>query len=147
MGWDEEFETEKSTYEKIKSLQGVRIPRYYGESKYNGTRAILLSDIGGACIGDPAGAIWDVQEFRRMMRDALTDLARFGVLPDDIGLENFHLVGDKVMAVDFEMVYDKFSEEDPAREVESLTTWLARLYAGRQNDFLEHGKIEEEIIC
>ncbi|TWU73408.1 hypothetical protein ED733_003575 [Metarhizium rileyi] len=140
-GWDEEFEVEKSTYAAMKDLQGIRIPKYYGELKYNGTRAILLSDIGGACIGDPAGAILGREEFRRMMNEALTDLARFGVLPDDIRLENFHLINGEVMIIDFEMVRKCDSKEDSIREVEHLTDWLAKLYEGRQQDFLNRAMI------
>lgn len=139
--WDREFEVEKSTYKEIKSLQGIGIPKYYGEFKYNRTKAILLSDIGGACMGDPAGAVLDMEEFRGMMKRALTDMARFGILPDDIRLENFNLVDDKVMVVDFEMVHKYVSKEDAARDVKNLTDWLAKLYEGRQQDFLDHGKI------
>ena len=49
-GWDEEFDTEKAAYEKLKRLQGRVIPICYGQAQYEGTRALILSDIGGACI-------------------------------------------------------------------------------------------------
>ncbi|TWU74234.1 hypothetical protein ED733_003910 [Metarhizium rileyi] len=120
----------------MKDLQGMRISKYYGELTYNGTRAILLSDIGG-----PAGAILGREEFRRMINEALTDLAHFGVLPDDIRLENFYLINGRVMVIDFKIVLECDSKEDSIREVEILTDWLARLYEGRQQDFLNHAII------
>ncbi|OAA41680.1 sulfate permease II [Metarhizium rileyi] len=127
-GWDEEFEVEKSTYAAMKDLQGIRIPKYYGELKYNGTRAILLSDIGGACIGDPAGAILGREEFRRMMNEALTDLARFGVLPDDIRLENFHLVDEPVSVRLFGVVllHERRTKIDAAMGLSALFLLINR---------------------
>jgi hypothetical protein len=49
-GWDEGFEMEKATYERLACLQGLVIPRYYGEVQCEGTLALVLSDIGGACV-------------------------------------------------------------------------------------------------
>ncbi|QPH15605.1 hypothetical protein C2857_000049 [Epichloe festucae Fl1] len=140
--WDEEFETEKSTYAALKKLQGTRIPRYFGALTYQGTKAILLSDIGGAHVGEPAGAVLDKAQFRQLMKDTLSDMARHGALPDDIRLENFHIVGDKVMAVDFEMV-NKVTSDNSCIEIQELTEWLADLYANRQQDLFNSGKIEE----
>lgn len=137
-GWDQEFEIEKSAYNTWKSLQGIRILRYFGELKYKGTKAILLSNIGGACVGEPVGALLDKEEFRRLIKDTLSDLAQFGALPDDTRLENFHIVGDKMMAVDFEMI-----DEVASAKIEDLTDWLAELYGNRRQDLLNSGKIEE----
>jgi hypothetical protein len=43
-------------------------------------------------MGDPARAKLDVKEFRQMLKQALADLARAGVLPDDIRLEHLRVV-------------------------------------------------------
>ncbi|KID82799.1 Protein kinase-like domain protein [Metarhizium guizhouense ARSEF 977] len=137
-GWDQVFQIEKSAYATWRSLQGIRIPRYFGALTYKGIKAILLSDIGGARVGEPAGTLLDKEEFRRLMKDTLSDLARFGALPDDTRLENFHIVGDKMMAVDFETVDEVVS----ASQIEDLTDWLAELYGNRQRDLLNSGKIE-----
>ncbi|EFY97812.2 hypothetical protein X797_006435 [Metarhizium robertsii] len=138
-GWDQEFLIEKSAYATWKSLQGIRIPGYFGELTYRGIKAILLSDIGGTRVGEPAGALLDKEEFRRLIKDTLSDLAQFGALPDDTRLENFHIVGDKIMAVDFEMV----DEVASASQIQDLTDWLAELYGNRQQDLLNSGKMDE----
>ncbi|GAB0137265.1 hypothetical protein EsDP_00005538 [Epichloe bromicola] len=61
-----------------------------------------------------------------MITATLTTIAEFGVLPDDIKLDNFHLVGDKVMAVDLETVSKVTSKECVATEVASVRDILAR---------------------
>jgi hypothetical protein len=50
--------------------------------------------------------VWGVlqDEFRQMMRLALSDLAFFSVLPDYIRLEKFRVVGNEVMIIDFDMI-------------------------------------------
>lgn len=143
VGWDEEFEAEKAAYEHLKQLQGVLIPEYYGEARHNGTRACLLSDIGGACMATPAGAVLAMTEFRDMITTTLTTLAEFGVLPDDIKLDNFHLVGNKVMAVDLETVSKVTTKEDVDTEVASVRDCLARQYAANQRCFWEDGHLQQ----
>lgn len=106
---------------------------------YRGIKAILLSDIGGARVGEPAGALLDKEEFRRLIKETLSDLAQVGALPDDTILENFHIVGDTIMAVDFEMV----DEVASASQIEDLTDWLAELYGNRQQELLNSGKIDQ----
>ncbi|KYK56286.1 Protein kinase-like domain protein [Drechmeria coniospora] len=140
-GWDEEFEAEKATYAKLASLQGIVIPECYGEIRYCGARALLLSDIGGACLATPAGALLDEATFCRIMHDALTTLTRFGVLQEDRKLDNFHLVGDAVMVVDLESMSEGLSDEEFASDVASTVKWLARFYKTNQHCFLEDGFI------
>lgn len=141
--WDEEFKAEKATYKDLKDLQGVLIPKYYGELSHNGTRACLLSDIGGACMATPAGAVLTMADFKDMMTGTLTALVEFGMLPDDTKLDNFHLVGDKVMAVDLEMVCKVTSRESVATEVASVRDCLVKQYAANQRCFWEDGKIQQ----
>nr|UUW39084.1 hypothetical protein [Epichloe sp. LpTG-3]UUW39102.1 hypothetical protein [Epichloe sp. LpTG-3] len=143
VGWDEEFEAEKATYKHLEQLQGILIPEYYGEVRHGGTRACLLSDIGGACMATPAGAMLAMTEFRDMITATLTTLAEFGVLPDDTKLDNFHLVGDKVMAVDLETVSKVTSKEDVAAEVASVRDCLARQYAANQRCFWDDGQLQQ----
>ncbi|QUC23418.1 uncharacterized protein UV8b_07659 [Ustilaginoidea virens] len=142
--WDKEFEVEKSTYKALEIIQGTRIPNFYGELKYNGKKAILISDIGGVCLGDPAGAVLEIPDFLDLMKEALTDLGRFHIQPDDIKLNNFRLVNGRIMVIDFEMVLDKFdTNEDCAREILGLTYWLGRQYEGRQSCHLADGLITQ----
>ncbi|EFY91838.1 hypothetical protein MAC_02123 [Metarhizium acridum CQMa 102] len=87
-------------------------------------------DIGGECVGSPAGAIVEMDGFRRMMRAALTDMARFGVLPDDIRLENFRVVGNRIMVVDFEMVRKLDTQDDVDEQVTSMTGLVGSFVSG-----------------
>jgi hypothetical protein len=142
-GWEEEFETEKAAYAKMQPLQGVVIPRCFGELRYDNTRALLLSDIGGACLATPTGSLLEIPELRRLLRDTLTALAQFRILQDDVKLDNFHVVGDRIMAVDFERLQNQDMPEDEiAVDVEGTIQWLARLYEGNQYCFWEDGFIK-----
>jgi hypothetical protein len=118
-GWEEEFGSEKATYARLRSLQGIVIPEFLGEVRYENTRALLLSDIGGECLATPQGALLEVADFRRMPFQALTALSQFGILQVDEKVENLHYVRDKIMVVDWEMVTQgHISEEDLKLDVE-----------------------------
>ncbi|KAL2190507.1 hypothetical protein L209DRAFT_184802 [Thermothelomyces heterothallicus CBS 203.75] len=132
-GWDEEFETEKATYAKLAPLQDVVIPRCFGQLRYKGTRALLLSDIGGVCLATPEGGLLDLGDFRRMMRQALDAFLPFGILQDDSKLDNYHLVGDKIMVVDLERVSDGLTDKQFISSlVESEVKRLAQCYEEHQ---------------
>lgn len=105
--WDEEFEREKATYAQLRPLQGTVIPKLFGEVRYENTRALLLSDIGGACLAMPEGGLLELADLRRLLNEVFASFVPFRILQDDTKLDNFHLVGDKIMCVDLEM----FSEE------------------------------------
>ncbi|KAH6622676.1 hypothetical protein F5144DRAFT_605223 [Chaetomium tenue] len=142
-GWDEEFEMEKAAYAKLKPLQGVFVPQFFGELRYENTRAILLSDIGGACLATPAGSLLEPPELRRRLNETLTALAEFRILQDDVKLDNFHVVGEKVVAVDFERLQNQdMHEDDIARDVKGTIDWLLRLYDGNQYCFWDDGFIK-----
>ncbi|KAF5011681.1 hypothetical protein FDECE_2219 [Fusarium decemcellulare] len=117
-GWNDEFERERAIYEQLRPLQGITIPRYYGCSDYNGKRALILSNIGGACLATPEGAVLDEKDLRPLLSQALTALSDMGVAHGDTKLDNFHLVThkgkDKIMIVDLEIVDNSLSEDDLA---------------------------------
>ncbi len=56
-GWDEEFDNEKHMYVKLEPLQGHIIPMFYGEAQCEGTRALVLSDVGGVAASDQHSAL------------------------------------------------------------------------------------------
>lgn len=95
--WEEEFDAEKQNYAKLRPLQGVVIPKFLGEVTHEESceRAILLSDVGRAAMCTPPRALLEVDEFRRLLRQALTACAEFGLFPDDERLDNFHLSDGK----------------------------------------------------
>ncbi|KAK0633873.1 hypothetical protein B0T14DRAFT_533966 [Immersiella caudata] len=41
------FETEAKVYDQLKPLQGVVVPRCYGQLRYNGSGALMLEHLGG----------------------------------------------------------------------------------------------------
>jgi hypothetical protein len=131
-GWDDEFEREKATYEYLRPLQGVTIPRYYGCSDYEGKKALVLSNIGGACLATPEGAVLNEKDLRELATEALRALFSMGVAYDDTKLDNFHLVTDngrdKIMIVDLEIVDQSLSEDDLAFTTETEVNHLILLY-------------------
>ncbi|KAJ3528749.1 hypothetical protein NM208_g10065 [Fusarium decemcellulare] len=133
-GWDEEFNRERAAYEQLRALQGITIPRHYGTIEYNGTRAFILSDIGGNCLATSEGAVLDSKDVEPLLHEALTSLNSLGVSHDDTKLDNFHLVTqdgkDKIMIVDLEIVDTELSAEDFAFASESKSEWLTEQYRG-----------------
>lgn len=139
--WDEEFEREKATYEYPRPLQGVTIPRYYGCSDYEGKKALVLSNIGGASLATLEGAVLDEKDLRELVTEALVALSSRGVAYDDTKLDNFHLVTDngrdKIMIFDLEIVDQNLSEDDLAFTTECEVNHLIRLYR-MHLDCLQH---------
>ncbi|KAI8715919.1 hypothetical protein NCS52_01100900 [Fusarium sp. LHS14.1] len=130
--WKEEFELEKTAYEKLKCLQGDVIPRCYGQIEYDEKRALILSDVGGACLATPDGAVLDENDLRLLLDKAITSLTDRHVSHDDTKLNNFHLVTengkDRIMVVDLEMVDMDLSEDGYAFAARSKVSWLIQQY-------------------
>ncbi|KAF4452239.1 hypothetical protein FALBO_16215 [Fusarium albosuccineum] len=139
--WEREFNRERAAYVKLEPVQGVTTPMYYGCIDYDGKRASILSDIGGACVATPEGAVLEPDDLRVLSDQALTALTKLGVSHDDIKLDNFHLVTengkDRIMVVDFEMIDTDLSAEDFAYAAESSGSWLIQQYRQHLN-CLEH---------
>ncbi|KAM3509016.1 hypothetical protein MY11210_006511 [Beauveria gryllotalpidicola] len=131
-GWESEFSTELATYTKLKSLQGQVIPLCYGEIEYDGARALVMSDIGGACVADPEGAVLTEPELEPLLHAALSALANYGIIHDDTKLDNFHLVDRgqtrEVMIVDLERVEESSSREELDLSVTSSVSFLMENY-------------------
>lgn len=141
-GWDDEFETEKATYAKLRSLQGVATPRLFGELRYENTRAILLSGIGGACLATPEGALLEMSDFRRLVYQAMDAFAPFGMLQDDNKLDNYHFIGDKVMIVDLERMNEGLTDREVlASLIRSEVEFLAKGYENIQYLFWSRGLV------
>ncbi|RMJ05141.1 hypothetical protein CDV36_014195 [Fusarium kuroshium] len=131
-GWDEEFDMEKAAYEQLEPMQGIVIPRCYGQIEYDGKRALILSDIGGYCVATPEGAVLDEEDFRPLLKKALTSISKLGVSHDDNKLDNFHLVTedgkDRIMIVDLEMVDTGLSEDGFAFITKASENFVMRQY-------------------
>lgn len=131
-GWDEEFDAEKANYLKLRCMQGIIIPTYYGEVQFEGKPAIVLSDIGGACVAEPKGAVLREEHIRPLFHQALTALMSQGISHDDLKLDNLHLVkkgaGRAIMVVDLESVNEIPPEKNREQIVQCDVNCLMRAY-------------------
>ena len=80
VGWDEEFDNEKHIYRTLAPLQGKVIPICYGEAQCTatetmGTRALVLSDVGGVCLSEDAAKGFDVEQLEAMLSEPFRALA------------------------------------------------------------------------
>lgn len=101
-GWDAEFDSEKTVYRKLEPLQGHAIPVFYGEGTCDGSRAFILSDVGGVSLY--AEQVRDLSQSRikELLKPALKAVLALGVEPADQNPRNYHLVGDAAFVLDFE---------------------------------------------
>jgi hypothetical protein len=132
-GWDEEFDTEKATYIRLKCLQSTIISTYYGQAQFEGKPAFILSDIGGGCcVAEPKGAVVREEHIRPLFHQTLTALISQCVSQNDLKLNNSHLVrnstGRGIMIVDLELVNEIPLEEDREQIVQWDVNSLMRAY-------------------
>lgn len=118
-GWGEEFESEKAVYQRLAPLQGTVIPSYYGEAEcpatnYTAGRALVFSSVGGIGLYEDAAGGLDTEHVESMLLDSLHSLASLGVAHDDSKLDNYRLVGDRIMVIDFDSSYI-LEDGDPGR--------------------------------
>ncbi|GAB1313904.1 Protein kinase domain-containing protein [Madurella fahalii] len=143
-GWDEEFENEKAVYQRLAPLPGTVIPNYYGEvecpaTAYTAGRALVLSDVGGIGLYEDAASGLDTEHVENMLLESLRPLASLGVAHDDSKLDNYRLVGDRIMVIDFDSSYI-LEDGDPeyhARSDARFTTeqyWL--VHGGKRPSLL-----------
>lgn len=142
--WGYEFEAEKAAYAKLRPLQGTVVPKLFGELEYDDTRALLMSDTGGACLASPEAGMLELDEFRRLLRQTFTALSCFGVLQDDLKLDNFRLTDGRVMAIDLEMTsnYENqpiLTDEQLEFDITLMVDFLAEAYEENQYRFWEDG--------
>ncbi|KAL6410858.1 Protein kinase-like domain [Ilyonectria robusta] len=105
-GWLEEFENEKHIYERLQSLQGRVIPHFFGEAQFEGTRALILSEVVGIMPWEQKLPPIQADEFKELVEVAFQELNALGLACDDIKLDNLILVQGRVVLVDLESVYE-----------------------------------------
>jgi tRNA A-37 threonylcarbamoyl transferase component Bud32 len=109
---DEGFDTEVKAYNRLQPLQGVVIPRCYGQLHYQGSRALLLEHLKGVSLVSPEGFTLTLQELSDLLQPCYQALHVFGVQHGDAHLGNFQLVDWRIMVLDFEeAVFDSSAEE------------------------------------
>lgn len=103
--WENEFHAEIRYYKALEPLQGIYIPQYLGTTTFNGIKSHVLSDVGGICMADideDNEAIAPAVE--KLFRHTISAVAAMGHYQNDMRLDNFHLVGDKIVIVDLEQM-------------------------------------------
>jgi hypothetical protein len=109
-GWKEEFENEQKVYERLEKLQGIVIPRYFGQGLFNQVPALILSEVAGTTLLELARSNRDIQEeiLETQITKALHAFTKFGAVYWDQRLDNFLLCdmgqNSGVMIVDLEEV-------------------------------------------
>ncbi|KAM0245756.1 hypothetical protein ACHAQJ_010473 [Trichoderma viride] len=101
--WEREFDSEIACYTALQSLQGTYVPQYFGLAKYMGVRSHVLSDVGGismSYIDEDDEAVVPVVE--DLFRNSISAVASLGYYQNDMKLDNFHLVGNRIVLVDLE---------------------------------------------
>jgi len=88
----------------------------------------------------------DLDEFRRLIRQALVAFSRLGVLHDDIKLDNFYLTDGRVMVVDLKIISNEnqqpLTDEELKFYINGAVDSLAKSYEDNQGCFWEDG-----ILC
>jgi hypothetical protein len=92
-----------------------------------GSRALVLSDVGGIDLDDEAASTLPIPELEAMLTTSLRAIADLGVGHDDPKLDNFRLVGDKIMVIDFDSS-DTFEDVDAEVVARSEARMLSRWY-------------------
>lgn len=93
-----------------------------------GSRALILSDIGGVPLYDEAAGMIDHEQLEDKLRRLFLALARHKVAHDDFKLDNYCLVErDKSMVLDFDSSYI-FEDEDKEFVANCGVEFISRLY-------------------
>ncbi|PQE14726.1 kinase-like domain protein [Rutstroemia sp. NJR-2017a BBW] len=105
LDWDDEFETEKRIYHHLKSLQGTFIPQFYGGAIYDGSPALVLSEIYGKRLHDinfDTRPEADDPILKAKLEEDFKVLTKYGVIYRDREMHNILEVEDRIMVIDFE---------------------------------------------
>ncbi|PTB45219.1 hypothetical protein M441DRAFT_64889 [Trichoderma asperellum CBS 433.97] len=121
--WVNEFHAEIKFYRALEPLQGIYIPQYLGATEFNGVKSHVLSDVGGICMADIDGDDASIAPaVEKLFRHTISTVASLGYYQNDMRLDNFHLVGDKIVIVDLEQM-GVFS---PRYNLEPITGFLVQ---------------------
>ncbi len=107
----------------------------YGEARVDDRPALILLDIGGFMLCDPKAGHLTKEELQRLLNTALGALVSLGVSHDDNKLDNYHLVGDKIMVLDLECT-DETDPDHPTR----LSLFQGHAVAHLTDIYIEHQK-------
>lgn len=104
--WIDEFDNEKRIYKRLENLQGRMIPQLYGEARFEGTRALVLSEVIGIMPWEQELPPLRLEEFKALVEVVFRELNVLGLGYEDISMGNFIIAKDRVVLVDLESVYE-----------------------------------------
>ncbi|GJC85750.1 hypothetical protein ColLi_08588 [Colletotrichum liriopes] len=96
------FDNELRIYQKLEALQGTAIPQMHGLATIHGTRALVLSDIGGTALVEEGTRWVESTRLEEMLDRTIRQIWSMGVRLKDLSLLNVHLCEDAIWIVDFE---------------------------------------------
>lgn len=136
------LDTEVKAYSRLKPLQGVVIPTYYGCLHDNGTRALILEYLGGISMSSPEGTTLQLEELSTLLQPCYRALHAFSVHHNDPNLSNFRLVNGKIMVLDLESAVFDLPAKDQAFFMKTSIEHLAEMYLDMQAYYRHDGSLE-----
>lgn len=127
-------------YGLLAPLAGRVVPKLHGQTEYPGTekvrrRALIMSDIGGVALGEPEVCSLPLDRVEEMLNKAFRSIVHAGVVHCDSKLDDIHLVGDRIMLIDFDSSMRVPEDRDPEFCVCSAVDYVLRQYIGFHNPF------------
>jgi tRNA A-37 threonylcarbamoyl transferase component Bud32 len=120
----------------------VTIPYYYGLIRFRGLRTLILQDVGGVSLAEPAGLTLPLEDLSRLLQDCHRELHKYGVHQSDPQLGNFRLIDTKLMAIDFEWAEFDLSAEKKALFIKTNVEEMADRYQTLRRSEWIAGKLE-----
>ncbi|KAM3428227.1 hypothetical protein MY4824_008967 [Beauveria thailandica] len=138
---DNEFTNELRMYEKLKSLQGKQIPVCYGEAYCDGTRALVLEDVGGVSLYHRSALVeMSEEQIAQMILASYLPMIGLNLAYDDWKLDNFHLVDGRIVFLDLEYVYEL--DYDPEQAIQLGQAAILERWNQFREQYEEYGEIE-----
>ncbi|KAI1113868.1 hypothetical protein F5Y14DRAFT_416882 [Nemania sp. NC0429] len=138
---EELFETELRAYHQLKAVQGILVPKLYGQVKHNRTKFLLLEDVGGVSLSSPEGALLDLEKVSELLQECFRTLHSFNVHQLDPNPGNYQLVDGKLKALDFEIVDFELSEDDKAFFLTTRISAILEYYRNMQRLYEHDGEL------
>ncbi|APA11290.1 hypothetical protein sscle_07g060600 [Sclerotinia sclerotiorum 1980 UF-70] len=130
--WEKEFENEKLMYHRLKSLQGRFLPYYYGEATYDGSPALVLSEVIGQTLAHLTIKPGEDEVYERKLEEVYKALTVYGVIHGDTKLDNAMDVGDRIVLIDLEQATIDETEWEKSTNKGNAGSLLRDLQYNRQ---------------
>lgn len=130
---DNLFDTEAKIYRHLQRLQGEHIPKLYGIAIMGGSRAMVLSEVGGLTMVDENMPLLEESLLREKLRKPLQAIRLAGVYHEDVGPKNILYCDGEFVVLDFELAKVCVgSVQEMAEEVDMQIDDLVYYYKKRQ---------------